>query len=147
MRLGMMRGSGRDSLLVLILARRFIDRRWSSLDAAGRDAKAREILRAFFMPTRFSSAETRAAAEKAAEEMNVPFAVVSIDEEYFIIHMLGLKLVKQSLQTGDGGACDVMQVKDEHDEEQGEQGLLDRPRDPIARREERRRPDAGSRGA
>ncbi len=95
--IGVALSGGRDSLLVLILARRFVDRRWSSLDAAGRDAKAREILRAFFMPTRFSSAETRAAAEKAAEEMNVPFVVVSIDEAF----VRELAEIEKMLQPGE----------------------------------------------
>jgi NAD+ synthase (glutamine-hydrolysing) len=80
--IGVALSGGRDSLLVLILARRWIDRRFAHLDADGRDAKAREILRAFFMPTRFSSHETHVAAEVAAKELHAPFAVVSIEDAF-----------------------------------------------------------------
>ncbi len=77
--IGVALSGGRDSLLCLILARRYVDRRYASVDDAGRRQKAGEILRAFFMPTRYSSEETRLAAEKAAEELGVPLAVASID--------------------------------------------------------------------
>jgi NAD+ synthase (glutamine-hydrolysing) len=80
--IGVALSGGRDSLLVLIIARRWVERRFASLDVAARRAKARELLRAFFMPTRFSSNETRAAAEKAAEEMDVPLQTVSIDDAF-----------------------------------------------------------------
>jgi NAD+ synthase (glutamine-hydrolysing) len=80
--IGVALSGGRDSLLVLIIARRWVDRRFAHLDEAGRNAKAKELLRAFFMPTRYSSAETRAAAIAAAEEMNVPLAIVSIDDAF-----------------------------------------------------------------
>jgi NAD+ synthase (glutamine-hydrolysing) len=80
--IGVALSGGRDSLLCLILARRYLDRRFESLDAAGRRAKAGEMLRAFFMPTRYSSPETRLAAEHAATELGVPLAVVSIDDVF-----------------------------------------------------------------
>jgi NAD+ synthase (glutamine-hydrolysing) len=80
--IGVALSGGRDSLLCLILARRYVDRRFESLDAAGRRAKATEMLRAFFMPTRYSSAETHAAAERAAAELGVPLAIVSIDDVF-----------------------------------------------------------------
>ena len=80
--IGVALSGGRDSLLVLIIARRYVDRRYAHLDEAGRRAKAKELLRAFFMPTRFSSAETRAAAERAADEMGVPFVSVSVDDAF-----------------------------------------------------------------
>lgn len=95
--IGVALSGGRDSLLVLIIARRWIDRRWASLDAEGRAAKAREILRAFFMPTRFSSAETRAAAEEAARELSVPLAVVSIDDAF----VRELAEIEKMLQPGE----------------------------------------------
>ncbi len=78
--IGVALSGGRDSLLTLLVARRFVDRRWAELDRAGRDARATEILRAFFMPSRFSSAETRAAAEATARELCVPLEIVDIDE-------------------------------------------------------------------
>jgi NAD+ synthase (glutamine-hydrolysing) len=80
--IGVALSGGRDSLLCLILARRYVDTRFASLDAAGRAAKAGEMLRAFFMPTRYSSAETRAAAEAAAKELGVPFVVSSVDDAF-----------------------------------------------------------------
>jgi NAD+ synthase (glutamine-hydrolysing) len=95
--IGVALSGGRDSLLVLILARRWIDRRFADLDAKGRDGKARDILRAFFMPTRFSSAETRAAAEVAAREMSVPFAIVSVDDAF----VRELAEIEKMLQPGE----------------------------------------------
>ncbi len=80
--IGVALSGGRDSLLCLILARRYVDRRFAALDEAGREAKAGEILRAFFMPTRFSSPETSAAARVAASELGVPLEVVSIEEAF-----------------------------------------------------------------
>jgi NAD+ synthase (glutamine-hydrolysing) len=80
--IGVALSGGRDSLLVLIIARRWIDRRFAHLDESARRAKARELLRAFFMPTRYSSPETRAAAERAAADLDVPLATVSIDDAF-----------------------------------------------------------------
>jgi NAD+ synthase (glutamine-hydrolysing) len=80
--IGVALSGGRDSLLCLILAHRFIHRKYASLAAAARKAKVTEHLRAFYMPTRFSSNETRAAAEAAATELGVPFAVVSIEDAF-----------------------------------------------------------------
>ena len=95
--IGVALSGGRDSLLCLYVARRYLDRRFAALDAAGRDAKAREILRGFFMPSRFSSAETRAAAAKTAEEYGAPFAVVAIDEAFD----REVKAVEAMLQPGE----------------------------------------------
>jgi NAD+ synthase (glutamine-hydrolysing) len=80
--IGVALSGGRDSLIVLAIARRWIDMRWSALPAAERQAKAREILRAFYLPSRFSSAETRAAAEQTARDFDAPFATVSIDDAF-----------------------------------------------------------------
>ncbi len=80
--IGVALSGGRDSLLCLWIARRYVDKKFASLDAAGRSQKASELLRAFFMPSRYSSAETRAAAEAAAGELHVPFSIVSIDDAY-----------------------------------------------------------------
>ena len=78
--IGVALSGGRDSLLVLAIARRWIDRRWADLPEAGRKAKARDVLRAFFMPSRFSSKETRAAAEQVARDYDAPLTVVAIDD-------------------------------------------------------------------
>jgi NAD+ synthase (glutamine-hydrolysing) len=77
--IGVALSGGRDSLLCLIIARRWLDKRWAHLTDAERARKAKEVLRAFFMPTRYSSEETRLAAEKTAEELGATFASVSID--------------------------------------------------------------------
>jgi len=78
--IGVALSGGRDSLLVLLIARRYVDRRFSELDDAGRAAKAKALLRAFYMPSRFSSQATRRAAEQAALDVNAPFAVVPVDD-------------------------------------------------------------------
>jgi NAD+ synthase (glutamine-hydrolysing) len=78
--IGVALSGGRDSLLVLAIARRWFDLRHASLSEAERKAKARSVLRAFFMPSRFSSAETRAAAVQVAQDYDAPLETVSIDE-------------------------------------------------------------------
>jgi NAD+ synthase (glutamine-hydrolysing) len=80
--IGVALSGGRDSLIVLAIARRWIDMRWGDLPAKQRQAKAREILRAFYLPSRVSSAETRAAAEQTARDYDAPFALVSIDDAF-----------------------------------------------------------------
>jgi NAD+ synthase (glutamine-hydrolysing) len=95
--IGVALSGGRDSLLVLAVARRWVDRRWADLPASERAAKAREILRAFFMPTRYSSSETRAAAEQVARDLDVPFSVVSVEEAF----ERELAAVEKMLQPGE----------------------------------------------
>jgi NAD+ synthase (glutamine-hydrolysing) len=95
--IGVARSGGRDSLLALAIARRWIEMRWRTLPPADRKAKARSILRAFFMPTRYSSAETRAAAEQGARDLDAPLAVVSIDDAF----ERELAAVQQMLQPGE----------------------------------------------
>jgi NAD+ synthase (glutamine-hydrolysing) len=80
--IGVALSGGRDSLLCLMLARRWIARRFGALGPEAEKAKAREILRAFFMPSRYSSKETHAAAEQAASDLDAAFAVVSIDDAF-----------------------------------------------------------------
>lgn len=80
--IGVALSGGRDSLLCLILARRWVSRRWGHLGPEAERQKARETLRAFFMPSRYSSPETRAAAEAAARDLDVPLAIVPIDDAF-----------------------------------------------------------------
>jgi NAD+ synthase (glutamine-hydrolysing) len=80
--IGVSLSGGRDSLLCLLIAHRYVSRRFKHLGPETRRAKVAEMLRAFYMPSRFSSEETRVAAEAAAKELGVPFAVVSIDEAF-----------------------------------------------------------------
>jgi NAD+ synthase (glutamine-hydrolysing) len=96
--IGVALSGGRDSLLCLWVARRYVERRFALLPVEERRAKAREMLRAFFLPTRYSSAETRAAAERTAEELDAPLAVVSIDEQF----ERELAAVEKMLQPGEG---------------------------------------------
>ncbi len=80
--IGVALSGGRDSLLVLAVARRWIDKRFATVSDGERRAKARQILRTFFLPSRFSSKETRAAAEQVAGDYDAPLTVVSIDEAF-----------------------------------------------------------------
>lgn len=95
--IGVALSGGRDSLLCLVIARRWIMRRFGHLGAEAEKAKAREILRAFFMPSRYSSAETRAAAEAAAQDLDVPLAIVPIDDAF----ERELEQVEKMLQPGE----------------------------------------------
>jgi NAD+ synthase (glutamine-hydrolysing) len=80
--IGVALSGGRDSLLCLYLARRWIGHRYGHLGIDAERTKAREMLRAFFMPSRYSSAETRRAAEQAARDFDVPLSIVPIDEAF-----------------------------------------------------------------
>ena len=95
--IGVALSGGRDSLLCLYVARRWVRRRFGALGPDGEKAKAREILRAFFMPSRYSSAETHAAAERAAADLDAPFAVVPIDDAF----ERELETVAKMLQPGE----------------------------------------------
>lgn len=95
--IGVALSGGRDSLLCLLIARRYIDRRFAALDEKGRREQAGELLRAFFLPTRFSSEETRRAAEQAAADVGAPLAVVSIEEAF----ERELEAVRKMLQPGE----------------------------------------------
>jgi NAD+ synthase (glutamine-hydrolysing) len=86
--IGVALSGGRDSLLCLLIAHRWVVSR-------GHDPA--KILRAFFMPTRYSSPETRRAAEVAARELNVPFEVVSVDEAF----ETELRAIEKMLQPGE----------------------------------------------
>lgn len=78
--IGVALSGGRDSLLCLWLARRYIDTRYASESAEERATRVKSTLRAFFMPSRHSSSQTQLAAERAAAELGVPFAVIPIEE-------------------------------------------------------------------
>jgi NAD+ synthase (glutamine-hydrolysing) len=93
--IGVALSGGRDSLLVLWLARRWVERRYRHEDP---QVKAEELLRAFFMPSRFSSPETARAAETAALELGVPFVVLPIDDAV----ASELEAVAKMLQPGEG---------------------------------------------
>ncbi len=76
--IGVALSGGRDSLLVLWIARRWVERKYGGEGRA--EAMAMELLRGFFLPSRFSSPETARAAETTARELGVPFVVLSIED-------------------------------------------------------------------
>ncbi len=80
--IGVALSGGRDSLLCLVIARRYAERRFAALPEAARRAEAREMLHGFFLPTRYSSPETTRAAEQSARDFDATFHVVSIDEPF-----------------------------------------------------------------
>ncbi len=80
--IGVALSGGRDSLLCLLIAHRYLTRRFAHLGPETCRTKVGEVLRAFYMPTRFSSAETREAAEITARELGVPLAIVSIEDAF-----------------------------------------------------------------
>jgi NAD+ synthase (glutamine-hydrolysing) len=86
--IGVALSGGRDSLLCLWIAHRWVKSR--GLDPS-------KILRAFFMPTRFSSPETRRAAEAAAAELSVPLGIIPVDESF----ESELKFIEKMLQPGE----------------------------------------------
>ncbi|MBX3260148.1 MAG: NAD(+) synthase [Labilithrix sp.] len=95
--IGVALSGGRDSLLCLYVARRWIHRRFGHLGEEGEREKARQILRAFFMPSRYSSKETQAAAVQAAKDLDAPLAIVPIDDAF----EAELRAVEQMLQPGE----------------------------------------------
>lgn len=80
--IGVALSGGRDSLLCLLIAHRYVTQRASHLGPDGIKQRVRDTLRAFYMPTRYSSEKTRHAAEVAANELGVPFTILSIDEAF-----------------------------------------------------------------
>lgn len=82
--IGVALSGGRDSLLCLLLAHRYVLRkqRARGADHTGDAAAVASLLRAFYMPTRFSSQATRDAAEVTARELGVPLVVLSIDDAF-----------------------------------------------------------------
>jgi NAD+ synthase (glutamine-hydrolysing) len=80
--LGIALSGGRDSLLTLLVAWRYVQRRFADLGEGARRAKAGELLRAFYMPSRYSSDHTSTCARTICEELGVPFQVVPIEEAF-----------------------------------------------------------------
>jgi NAD+ synthase (glutamine-hydrolysing) len=80
--IGVALSGGRDSLLCLLVAHRFVTHKYRLEGADVVKAKVAEILRAFYMPTRYSSTATAGAAETAATELGIPFVILSIEEAF-----------------------------------------------------------------
>ncbi len=88
--IGVALSGGRDSLLALLIAQRYVERHHGA-------ARVPELLRAFYMPTRYSSSNTQRAAERIARDLGVPFRVVSIEDAFD----RELAAVKQMLAPGE----------------------------------------------
>jgi NAD+ synthase (glutamine-hydrolysing) len=80
--IGVALSGGRDSLLCLLIAHRYLRRLGPASSPEQRAQRIAQVLRAFYMPTRYSSAETRHAAEVTARELGVPLTILSIDEAF-----------------------------------------------------------------
>ncbi len=80
--LGIALSGGRDSLLTLLIAWRYVQKRFSDLEPEARRAKTAEMMRAFYMPSRYSSDHTSNCAKTTCEELGVPFMVVPIEEAF-----------------------------------------------------------------
>jgi len=108
--IGVALSGGRDSLLCLIVARRYLDRKHEALSSAERDARAAEVLRAFFMPTRFTSPETRVAAEVAAAELGAPLVTSDI-EDAFARELAAVAAMLQPGEAVDGATRQNVQAR------------------------------------
>jgi NAD+ synthase (glutamine-hydrolysing) len=80
--IGVALSGGRDSLLCLLIAHRYVTRRHLSQGEAFVKQKVADMLRAFYMPTRYSSSATCSAAEIAATELGIPFVILSIEDAF-----------------------------------------------------------------
>lgn len=80
--IGVALSGGRDSLLCLLIAHRYVARRHLSQGEAVVKQKVADMLRAFYMPTRYSSSATCSAAEIAATELGIPFVILSIEDAF-----------------------------------------------------------------
>lgn len=80
--IGVALSGGRDSLLTLLIAHRYLERRFASLPPDVRRAKIGEHLHCFYMPSRYSSEQTRNAAARICEEIGARFQIVPIDEAF-----------------------------------------------------------------
>ncbi|MCK6575768.1 NAD(+) synthase [Myxococcota bacterium] len=77
--IGIALSGGRDSLLALLIVRRYIERRFGPERA---DEQCAALVRAFYMPTRYSSDTTRSGAEIICQELSVPFQILSIEAAF-----------------------------------------------------------------
>ncbi|MEW5851627.1 MAG: NAD(+) synthase [Myxococcota bacterium] len=80
--LGIALSGGRDSLLTLLVAWRYLQKRFADVDAAERRKRTGEMLQAFYMPTRFSSDHTQRSAQRICEELGVPLKIVPIEDAF-----------------------------------------------------------------
>lgn len=80
--IGVALSGGRDSLLTLLIAHRYLRKRFATLGEPELRAKVHEHLHCFYMPSRFSTDTTQSAAQRMAEELGARFQVVPIQEAF-----------------------------------------------------------------
>jgi NAD+ synthase (glutamine-hydrolysing) len=73
--IGIALSGGRDSLLTLLIAHRYLSRRHTK-------EQMKDMLHAFYMPSRYSSDQTQSAAAKIADELGARFTIVPIEEAF-----------------------------------------------------------------
>ncbi len=78
--IGVALSGGRDSLLTVLLAHRFLERRYAHLESEERLEQMGRVLHCFYMPSAFSSDQTFLAAQTIACELGARFTIVPIDE-------------------------------------------------------------------
>jgi len=80
--IGIALSGGRDSLLTLMIAYRYLEHRFARLQGEALRSEIGKHLHVFYMPSRFSSDTTQGAAQRAAEELGARFQVVPIEEAF-----------------------------------------------------------------
>jgi NAD+ synthase (glutamine-hydrolysing) len=80
--IGVALSGGRDSLLTVLLAHRYLEKRFAALAPADRRKQIGEHLQCFYMPSRYSTDQTRDAAQRMADELGARFMVVPIDDAF-----------------------------------------------------------------
>ncbi len=78
-RIGVALSGGRDSVLCLIIAARWLESTLTGLSEADKKTRRADVLHAFYMPAPYSSKETEAAARQAALDVGASFVISSID--------------------------------------------------------------------
>lgn len=87
--IGVALSGGRDSLLALLIAWRYLRKRYGD--------KGPGMLRTFYMPTRYSSDKTRDAAQTIASDLGAPFEIISIEDAF----VRELEAAKSMLRDGE----------------------------------------------
>jgi NAD+ synthase (glutamine-hydrolysing) len=80
--IGVALSGGRDSLLTLLIAHRYLETRFARLADDARRAAMAEHLHCFYMPSRYSSEQTRGAAAQIAQDLGARFSIVPIEEAF-----------------------------------------------------------------
>jgi NAD+ synthase (glutamine-hydrolysing) len=81
-KLGIAISGGRDSCLVLLVARRAVQLMHPDLDGDALKTKCAEMISCFYMPTRYSSQGTRGSAEQIAKDVGATFGIIDIEDAF-----------------------------------------------------------------